>query len=465
MFTRETYKNRRGKLKSLVSNGIGLFLGNQEMPMNYPGNTYRYRQDSSFLYFFGINHPGFAAVIDFDSGKEIIFGTDFDIDDIIWMGPQPSVKELASNVGVESVNAFSVLSDFLKSEIGKGRKIHFLPPYRADNKILLAEATGIPVSQIKASASIELIKAVVELRSVKEIAEINHIDSIMDVAYEMHTTAMKMAKGGVYEREIHGAIEGIALSYGGTVSFPVILSKRGETLHNHYHGNLLSDGDLVLVDAGFESEYGYATDHTRTVPVGGKYSSRQKDIYEIVLKAKDNATEIVKPGAMYLDAHMKAALTIAQGLTALGLMKGNPEDAVAAGAHTLFFPHGLGHMMGLDVHDMEDLGENFVGYDAEIERSKEFGTAYLRLAKRLKPGYVMTNEPGIYFIPALIDKWIAEGIGKDFVNFNKVNEYRDFGGIRLEDDLLVTDSGARNLGKQQIPIRVNEVESIAGKGR
>ena len=462
MFSKEVYLNRRNNLKKYFDSGILLFLGNTELPMNYPANTYRFRQDSSFLYFFGLNIPNLAGVIDLDEGTDIVFGNDVDIEDIIWTGPLPSLQENASKAGITKTEAFVSLSKYIESAIHKGRKIHFLPPYRAENKILLSELINVATQRVKENASSQLIKAVILLREIKGIEEIEHIDSIMDIGYEMHTTAMKLAVAGTFEREIAGKIEGIALSHGGTVSFPVILSKRGEILHNHNHENLLAMFDLLLCDAGFESSMGYATDNTRTFPVGGKFTHTQKDIYEIVLAANNKATSLTKPDITYQSVHLEVAKTIAQGLVDVGLMKGNVESIVEAGAHAMFFPHGLGHMMGLDVHDMEDLGENFVGYGEEVKRIKQFGTEYLRLGKKLKPGFVLTNEPGIYFIPALIDKWRGEGLHKDFINFDKVEEYKNFGGIRLEDDLLVTDNGCRLLGNKRIPITPDELAEYIG---
>jgi Xaa-Pro aminopeptidase len=464
MFKKEVYINRRKRLHEAMNDGIVLILGNSDSPMNYPGNIYEFRQDSTFLYFFGLDHPDYAAVLDLDSGEDMIFGNDIDIDDIIWMGPQPALADLAAEVGVQKTAAFAKLYDYVKEAVAKGRKVHFLPPYRAHNKLILEELTGIKAANLKEAASVELIKAIVPIRNVKDEYEIAHIEEIMDVAYEMHTTAMRMAVEGVYERQIAGTIEGIAMQHGGRVSFPVILSKRGETLHNHDHSNLLKTGDLLLVDAGFESPMHYATDHTRTFPVGGSFSPKQREIYEIVLAANNAVHANVKAGVEYREMHFLAARTIAQGLKELGLMKGDVEEAVRAGAHALFMPHGLGHMMGLDVHDMEDYGETYVGYAEGQERSTQFGTAYLRLARELKPGYVFTNEPGIYFIPALIDKWQNEKINNDFINFDKVNQYRDFGGIRLEDDILITaDGGSRNLGKRRIPITPEELAEVIGK--
>lgn len=458
MFDSIVYQDRRNKLRSMLKSGLIILLGNNESPMNYPANTYKFRQDSTFLYFFGLSMPGLAGVIDIDNGKDVVFGNDVDIDDIIWMGPQPSIKELCQKVAVNETYPMAMLSDLVSDAIKRKRTIHFLPPYRAENKLTLEKLLVIPSASLKDKASVELIKAVVAIRSIKDSFEIAHLDDIMSVGYQMHTTAMRMAQSGVYEREIAGFIEGLALSHGGTVSFPVILSKHGETLHNHNHSNKLVAGDLMICDAGFESEMGYATDHTRVVPVGGKFTQKQKEIYQIVLDTNNAAINAIKAGINYREIHLLAATVITEGLKNLGLMKGDTKEAVAAGAHTMFFPHGLGHMMGIDVHDMEDLGENYVGYDDKIKRSEQFGTAYLRLGRKLQTGFVLTVEPGIYFIPALIDKWKEERLNYNFINFDKVNQYRDFGGIRLEDDILVTETGNRILGKKRIPITIDEVE-------
>jgi len=459
MFSKDVYIERRNKLKKLVGKGIILLLGNTEAPMNYPANTYHYRQDSTFLYFFGLDEPGLAAIIDIDNSLDTIFGNDIDIDDIIWMGPQESVRLKAAKAGVSHTEAYHKLFDFIDQARSVKAAIHYLPPYRAENKLLLERALGIPVAHQKEEASALLIKSVVELRSVKEDIEVAEIESFMDVAYEMHTTAMKMAKEGVREQQIAGCIEGIAMSNGGYVSFPVICSIHGETLHNHCHENILKNGDLLLVDAGAESPAHYATDHTRTIPVGGKFSPKQKEIYEIVLAANLRAIALIKAGITYRSIHLESALVIAEGLKALGLMKGDMKQAVEAGAHALFFPHGLGHMMGLDVHDMEDLGENFVGYDDQIKRSEIFGTAYLRLGKELQQGFVITVEPGIYFVPALIDLWKEEQRFSEFINYNRVEDYRSFGGIRIEDDVLVTATANRVLGSP-IPKTVKEIEDF-----
>ncbi len=462
MFKAEVYSNRRKRLSEKVKNGIILILGNVETPMNYPSNTYHFRQDSNFLYFFGINCAGMAGIIDVETGKEYIFGNDFDIDDIIWMGPQPTTKELALKSGIYETLPFSKLGDFIYSSQAGGKTIHFLPPYRAENKILLSELLNTPVAYLKQKASIELIKSVVSLRSIKDEFEIEELEKVQETAYMMHTTAMKFTRPGIYESEIAGIVEGIALGNRGNVSFPVICSIHGETLHNHYHGNIMKDGDLLIIDAGAESELNYCSDHTRTIPVSGKFSQKQKEIYEIVLKANVECTKAIKPGIKYQEIHLLSAKIIAEGLKSVGLMKGDADAAVKNGAHALFYPHGLGHMMGLDVHDMEDLGENYVGYDDETSRIDQFGTAYLRLGRRLEPGFVMTVEPGIYFIPALIDLWKSENKFQEFINYDKLEEYRSFGGIRIEDDILVTKDGYKLLGKP-IPKTVEEIEEFMKK--
>jgi len=458
MFKKDVYIERRNRLKNKLKGGLVLFLGNKESAMNYLDNAYHFRQDSSFLYFFGLDMPNLAGLIDLDSGKEYLFGDDFTIDDIIWMGPQPTIKELAAEIGVENTEPFSQLGNYLRNANNQNRNIHVLPFYRGDTTIQFSNLLEISHNEAENFVSIELIKAVVDLRSIKDKYEIEELIKAAAIGYKMHTTAMKMAKPGVYEQEIAGTVEGIALAHGGMLSFPIILSQNGETLHNHNHSNILQEGRLMLTDTGAETTMHYASDNTRTVPVGGKFSSKQKDIYNIVLNAVDHVTSLIKPGIPYRDIHLEAARIIAEGLTNLGIMKGNPQDAVREGAHALFMPHGLGHMMGLDVHDMEGLGEDNVGYDNEIKRSTQFGLSGLRLGRKLQEGFVLTNEPGIYFIPDLINKWETEKINTDFINFDKIKkEYINFGGIRLEDDLLVTENGSQLLGKR-IPITVEEVE-------
>jgi Xaa-Pro aminopeptidase len=463
MFDSKIYTERRARLKEQVGSGLLLFLGNEESPMNYPANTYHFRQDSSFLYFFGLNTPSLAALIDVDEGKDVIFGNDVDMEDIIWMGQLPTMKERAVLVGVSETAPLAQLEVTIKEALHKGKSIHYLPPYRPEIVHKIAQLIGIEHDSVKKNASKEFIKAVVAQRNVKIPEEIGQMELAHGVTYDMYVAAMKMAKPGVYEHEIVGKMEGIVGASDCHVAFPIILTKNGQILHNHYHGNQLAKGDLLVMDAGSESPMNYASDITRTVPVRGKFTEKQKQIYEIVLEAQETAIQNIKPGIMFKDIHLQSATVIASGLKEIGLMKGDTAEAVQAGAHALFFPHGLGHMIGLDVHDMEDLGEDYVGYDDTVERSSQFGLAYLRLAKKLEPGYVLTVEPGIYFIPALIDQWAAENKFEQFIDYEKVGTYRNFGGIRIEDDILVTQEGSQVLGKR-IPKTVEEVENITASG-
>jgi len=459
IFDTKVYISRREHLHKLMKNGIAVFIGNNESPFNYPANAYHFRQDSVFLYYFGIDLPDFAAVMDFDSGNDIVFGNDFDMDDIIWRGPQPTVSEIAKKCGIDNSQLFSQLETTIQEALAKGRKVHFLPPYRGETKITLASLLKENPCQMKSLASVDLIKAVVEMRSIKEEIEIQEIEKAIDIAYEMHTTAMKMCKPGVKEQEIFGMIEGIALSRGAGVSFPSIVSVNGQTLHNHSHSNILSEGKMLIVDAGAETDMHYASDITRTIPVGGKFSQMQKDIYNIVLKANIEAINAAAPELSNKDVHILACKIIVSGLKELGLMKGNIDDAVEAGAHALFMPHGIGHMLGLDVHDMEGIGENFVGYSDKVKRSSQFGMAYLRFALPYKAGHVFTIEPGCYFIPELIDKWRSEGKFMEFVNYEAIGAYTSVGGIRIEDNVLITETGSKKLGKP-IPKTVSEIEEI-----
>lgn len=458
MFDKQVYVDRRAELKKKFKNGLILFIGNDEAAMNYADNTYAFRQDSTFLYYFGLDIPNMAGIIDIDQNEEILFGYEYSIEDIVWTGPQPKLADLAELVGVSQTFTIDNLKKYLKSKINKKTKIHFLPTYRGDQTLKLAELLDENPYRLKSKISKKLIEAVVAQRSIKGEEEVAEIEYALEIAYQMHTTAMRMAKPGVIERDIAGAIEGIAVSVGSGVSFPSIVSKNGQTLHNHYHGNVLKEGDLLVCDAGAESLLHYASDITRTSPVGGRFSNKQKDIYEIVLTAQKNAINMIKPGVKHIDVHLTAAKIIAAGLSQIGLMKGDLNAAVKAGAHALFFPHGLGHMMGLDVHDMENLGEAYVGYDEKTKRSDQFGLAYLRLAKELQPGFVFTCEPGIYFIPELIDQWKAKKKFKNFINYDKIEEYRDFGGIRIEDNILVTQNGYKVLGRP-IPKEADDVEA------
>ena len=462
MFEAQIYIERRKKLKEKLGSGLLLFLGNNESPENYVANTYAFRQDSTFLYYFGLDLPGLSAIVDVDSNTSILYGTELSVDDVVWMGPQPGLAELAEKGGIDRSEEYSNLVNVLSDVLKNGRKIHFLPQYRAEQKLELSRLIGIQPNRINDYASKELIKAVVEQRSVKSDEEIKEIDAAVDIAYRMHTSAMKIIKPGITEKKIAGMIEGIALSLGAGLSFRPIVSINGEILHNPYHENEIREDSLLVIDSGAETDMHYASDITRTIPGGGKFTDKQRSIYEIVLSSQMNAIENVKPGITNKELHLIAAKTIVDGLSGLGIMHGNADEAVQVGAHALFFPHGLGHMMGLDVHDMEGLGEDFVGYDENIKRSDQFGLAYLRLAKELKPGYVFTIEPGIYFIPALIDQWKEENKFAEFINYERVEDYRNFGGIRIEDNILVTEDSYRILGKP-IPKTVDDIESLCSK--
>jgi Xaa-Pro aminopeptidase len=459
MFKSEVYIRRREELRKKMKSGLALFIGNVEAPMNYPDNTYHFRQDSDFLYFFGLDISGLAGVMDFDSGKDRIFGNDFDMDDIIWMGPQSTVRELAFKCGVTDILPMSKLEVVIRDAIDKKRKVHFLPPYRGETKMTLGSLLKENPCQMKTLASLDLIKAVISMRSIKEKIEIEEIEKALEIAFEMHVTSMKMCKPGIKEQEIFGAIEGIALAKGGGTSFPIILSINGQTLHNHQHGNILKKGKMMVTDAGAETNLHYSSDITRTTPVGGKFSTLQKDIYEIVLKANTDAINAAKPGISNRELHFMASRIIASGMKSLGLMKGDTDEAVNKGAHALFMPHGLGHMMGLDVHDMEALGENYIGYNDEVKRSDQFGLAFLRFALPYKPGHVFTVEPGIYFIPELINLWKSEAKFKQFINYSKLADYMSIGGIRIEDNVLITEKGHKLLGKP-IPKTVKEIETV-----
>ncbi len=461
MFKPEIYTQRRGRLREQVESGLILLLGNEESPMNYPANTFHFRQDSTFLYFFGLDFPLLAGVIDVDEDRDIVFGDDVSLEDIIWMGYQPSLKERAMGAGVKEALPSNKLGEIIKQAVQKRKKVHFLPPYQPETKLKLTSLLDFDSEKIRDTASVELIKAVIEQRSIKIKEEIDEMERAHSAAYDMHTTAMRMAKPGVFEREIAGRIEGIALTAGGNIAFPVILTVNGQILHNHFHGNILKEGHLLVNDSGAESELHYASDITRTIPVGGKFTQKQKEVYEIVLRTQESSIQSIRPDIKYRDIHLKAAKVIASGLKDLDLMKGDVDEAVKKGAHALFFPHGLGHMIGLDVHDMENLGEDYVGYDEKTKRNDQFGIAYLRLAKELQSGHVLTVEPGIYFIPALIDKWKAEKKHTEFINYTKLEDYRDFGGIRIEDNVLVLEDGHRILGKS-IPKKVDDLEEIIG---
>ena len=457
MFKKETYAARREQLRKDIGRGLILLPGNHEAPCNYKDNTYWFRQDSTFLYFFGLQREDVVGVIDCDNGKDYLFAEDYDIEDIVWTGPLPSVSELAASVGVDNSGDLQALR-LAVAEAGRSqREVHYLPPYRADITLDIAEWTGQAPAEVAAHASLALVKACVKQRSIKSSEEIAEIEKAIATAYNMHVGAMKMAMPGRYEYELAGFMEGEAWKGNGPVSFPVIMTVHGETLHNHGHNHRLEVGRMLVMDAGCETPMNYCSDITRTVPVGGRFDARQRAIYEIVLAANLEAARVARPGITYQEVHTRASRILAEGYKGLGILKGDVDELVAAGAHSLLMPHGLGHMMGLDVHDMENYGQVNVGYDDETRPSGQFGLGSLRCGRRLQPGFVITDEPGCYFIPALIDKWRAEGLHKDFINYDELEKWKDFGGIRIEDDILITESGARVLGKP-IPKTIAEIE-------
>lgn len=460
MFDKEIYVSRRKRLKEQINEGIIIIAGNDEVPMNYKANPFPFRQDSNFLYFFGIDTPKLIGVIDLENNQEFVVGDDPNLNDIIWMGKQQSLSDRAADSGITRTVTMKEFITYIQKHVAGKSRIHVLPPYSAERVLFMGELFSCNPLEVEKYISIPLIKAVANLRSKKEDVEIQQIESTLnEITSEMHVTMMKMANAGVMEYEISGTVEGLARKQDRLMAYPVICSVRGEVLHNHNHNNRLKEGQLLLMDAGCESPLHYATDITRTVPVGRKFSDRQKTIYEIVLHMLEEGTRMVKPGIPYMDVHLRTCHILAEGLASLGLMKGNPYEAVQAGAHAMFLPHGLGHMIGLDVHDMEDLGENNFAYDSEITRSEQFGTANLRLGKRLEEGYVITVEPGLYFIPELFEQWKQKNMHPQFINYSEVEKYLDFGGIRIEDNVLVTSDGARVLGTP-IPKQISEIETL-----
>ena len=463
MFSKETYIQRRAELKKLVGKGVIILFGNNEAPANYPANSYApMRQDSSFLYYFGQHRDGLVGVIDIDNDEEWLFGDDIDVEDIVWMGYTPSVADLAAEVGVAKTAPMAELAKMVNGQWAKGNK-HFLPPYRFDTKIQIMDLLGMHPSQQKEKASLALIQAVVKMRSSKEPQEIEAIERACDVGYAMHTTAQLLIRPGVTERFIGGQVDGIARSLAQGVSFATIFSQHGEIMHGNPSDAKLEAGRLALCDAGCELD-DYCSDNTRTMPVTGKFTQRQLEIYSIVEACHDHVLEVAKPGVKYMDVHFAVCRLMTERLKELGLMKGDTDEAVAAGAHAMFLPHGLGHMMGMDVHDMEGLGQIYVGFDEETRPNLEqFGTNCLRMGRKLEPGFVLTDEPGIYFIPALIDDWKASGHCKEFLNFDKLETYKDFGGIRIEDDILITKDGCRFLGSKRIPYHPQELEAFMEK--
>ena len=460
MFSKDTYIRRRQELKKLVGKGVIILFGNNESPANYPANSYApMRQDSSFLYYFGQHRDGLVGVIDIDNDEEWLFGDDIDVEDIVWMGYTPSVADLAAEVGISKTAPMKDLAEMINSQWSLLNK-HFLPPYRFDTKIQIMDLLGIHPNEQKEKASLALIQAVVKMRSTKEAQEIEAIERACDVGYAMHTTAQLLIRPGVTERFIGGQVDGIARSLAQGVSFATIFSQHGEIMHGNPSDAKLEAGRLALCDAGCELD-DYCSDNTRTMPVNGKFSQRQLEIYSIVEACHDYVLEVAKPGVKYMDVHFAVCRLMTERLKELGLMKGDTDAAVAAGAHAMFLPHGLGHMMGMDVHDMEGLGQIYVGFDEDTRPNLEqFGTNCLRMGRKLEEGFVLTDEPGIYFIPALIDDWKAKGHCKDFLNYEMLETYKDFGGIRIEDDLLITSDGCRFLGSKRIPYHPQELEAF-----
>ena len=467
MFSKETYVSRRAELKKLVKSGIIILFGNNDSPANYPNNAYSpFRQDSSFLYYFGQKRDGLVGIIDIDNDMETLIGDDISVEDIVWYGSVDSVHDMAQQVGVANTAPMKTLKTICNDALRQKRKIHFLPPYRFDIKLLVFDLLGIHPNQQKESASMDLIKAVVKMRSAKESQEIEELERAAVIGYKMHTTAMRMCKPGAIEQNIAGYLKGIAHGYGAMESFATILSQHGEIMHGAPSMNPLEDGRLLLVDAGAETINNYCSDNTRTMPVNGKFTQRQLEIYSIVEECHDYALKAARPGVKYWDVHFGVCRLMTDRLKELGLMKGDTDEAVAAGAHAMFLCHGLGHMMGMDVHDMENFDQINVGFDEETRPNLEqFGTNCLRMGRRLEEGFVVTDEPGIYFIPALIDDWRSKGLHKDFINYDMLETYKDFGGIRIEDDLLITKDGCRFLGKDRIPYHPKDVEEFMANNK
>lgn len=470
MFSKEVYARRRQTLVAKMADsaaegkrGIALFIGNTEAPAQYKDNCYKFRQDSTWLYFFGIDQPLYAAIIDLDNGNETIFANDVEIGDIIWMGPQPSVASVAASVGVEKSAPYTDLNAAVAKVLAEGRPVHFVKPSRYYNTMKIASLLGCGTDEVTGRFSLALTKAIISMRLVKEDCEIEVIDDACNLGYEMHTVARNSIVPGIIEQEIVGKMDGVTLSKGWGVSFPTILTQHGETLHNHLHDKIIEPGKLMVIDAGAESNVHYASDFTRTYPTSGKFTAKQREIYQIVCDCNEFAFSMTRPGISYREVHLKTMHLMLEELRALDIVRGDVQDMVEAGIAGLFMPHGLGHNMGLDVHDMEDYGENYVGYDDDQRRSPQLGLGSLRMARKLVPGNVITDEPGIYFIPALIEKWKSEKTDQGFVNYSKLESYYDFGGIRLEDDVLVTADGARRLGKKRLPISPDDVEAAMAK--
>ena len=458
MFHKNIYIERRRILKEKIGKGLILLFGNEESPMNYTDNTYHFRQDSTFLYYLGIQRPGLVAAFDIENDREVIYGNEYTVEDQVWRGPQITLAEQAQNCGIKDLQSAENLSAMVANAMTLGMTIHFLPLYRPENKMKLQELTGIAPAEVDTRCSLKLIQAVVSQREFKSEEEIVELEQAVNISVDMHVAAIRFARPGMTEAEVTAEIHKVALAAGGNISFPIIATIDGQTLHNHYHGNTIKEGDLFLVDAGYENQMMYAGDLSSTFPVSEKFTSAQKEVYQLTLDAHQAAIDALGPGIPYKNAHLAACATIFDGLKSMGLTKGDTNDAVEAGAHALFFPCGTGHMMGLDVHDMEDLGEVWVGYDGQ-PKSTQFGLKSLRLAKPLKPGHVITIEPGIYFIPELMDLWRSQNRHNEFINWDNLDQFRNFGGIRNEEDFVMTENGAQLLGKPK-PKTIKEIEDI-----
>ena len=459
MFSKETYLKRQQELLSKVNTGVILLLGNEDSPMNYVDNAYYFRQDSSFLYYFGLTRPGLYAILDANNGKIRIYGDNYTVEDFVWMGKQPAIQDLATHCGVESTGTIKELQSHLSQYIKHDEMVHFLPAYRPEHSLKIHKLLGIPLEKIEEDASKELIRAIVSQRNYKTEEELVEIEKGVDTTVDMHVKAMEMLRPGMKELDVVIEIEKIAKATGGNTSFPTIATINGQFLHNHYYGNTVKEGQLFLLDAGAEAPSGYAGDLSSTFPVGKTFSELQKEIFNIVLKAHYASVDTLKPGTEFKDVHRNACLNIAEGLKGMGLMKGNPEEAVNAGAHALFFPCGTGHMMGLDIHDMENLGEVDVGYGGK-PKSTQFGLKSLRLGRELEPGFVLTIEPGIYFIPELIDQWRSQAKFMEYLNYDAIEKFKDFGGIRNEENYLITPEGKRLLGNKKKPMLIEEIEAL-----
>ena len=455
MFAKETYIARRAKLKQAVGSGLLLFLGNEESGMNYADNTYHFRQDSTFLYFFGLPYAGLAAIIDIDNDREIIFGNELTIDDIVWMGIQPTLKEKSEAAGIQDVRPAKDIESYLRNAQQHGQAIHYLPTYRAEHQVKLFQWLGV-VPGLE-QPSVPFIYGVVNQRNYKSAEEIAEIDKACSVTADMHLAAMHTVRPGIRECEVAAAVQEAAARHNYELSFPIIATVNGQTLHNHDHSHLIKPGDMLLLDAGAETEMGYAGDMSSTIPADAKFTQRQRDVYDIQVAAHEAAVAALRPGVPFVDVYELSCRVIMEGMKDLGFAKGDPMEAVKAGAHAMFMPCGLGHMMGLDVHDMENLGEVYVGYNGQ-PKSTQFGRKSLRLGRPLEPGFVLTIEPGIYFIPELIDLWRSENKFTEFLNYDKLETYKDFSGIRNEEDYLITEDGARLLGKK-IPVHAEDVEA------